>query len=472
MAAPKLSIRKDRKNEAGECMVIARYRAKGESSPLRLSTEIYIQENYFQDGVINGYDLHTRRLKQKELDDFLIRLNGIIDGYKKEGILEPTGKQVKERYDDLYSTKKEETTTPVIEPIKVKLSPFEAFEKYINDSDTGVRLLDGKHISNGTLKNYKSAKNILEGFIEEKMKEETESNPFNLKWEHINYQFYLNFCNYCWYDLNHFDNNLGKYITRLRAFLNYCVDEEIIEKPIYNKKKWIIYKEKDVDSMVLLPHEIFALDELTKQDLKGCIKGFETKNLLMLSIFTCLRVSDLMLLNKYCFKESAGQYTLDLSQVKTSGRVKSIPLPKIANKYIKWVLSEDFKKVSDQYYNRNLKHLGKWFKRFMIKNQDTFLKKDYILSVDWNEKFRRIRFRKKAKVEELVDIENMFTTHMGRRSGITMYLIKGYQNAMVQAISGHSSAEQMLDYERHIQRFIGRDTTELFKKLDIDSGLV
>lgn len=466
MAEPKLSLRKDRTNDNGECMVMARYRAKGEKTPLRLSTEIYVDPAIFQDGVIIGGDIHTRRLKQKELDDFLIRITGIIDSFKKDGTLEPLGTQVKARYDELYNKKeepKQEIPVPVAQ-VPAQLSVFEAFQKFIDDSESGERLdKNGKRIENGTIKNYRSTLKLLKSFEKE--------TGYILTWETVNYQFYKAFCNYCFDVKLYYDNNTGKYIKDLKSFLNYSHGEEFIPSPLYNKK-WIKYSEKDPDSFNFYPHEVLILDQLTPDQLKGCINGVEVRDILMLSIFTCLRISDLKKLNQHSFKKIGNEYYINLVQKKTVGKVNSLALPPIANKYVKRFMTGEIKLDSDQYYNRLLKGFARWLIRHIQKDHKKYEKMGYILNDSWfkfghpeglnpeeNKDvvfFTRNRKRRGINVLEHNPLHEAFSSHMGRRTGITMYLILGESAIEVMKRSGHKTMNQLLTYENMASQFVGK----------------
>ena len=203
------------------------------------------------------------------------------------------------------------------------------------------------------------------------------------------------------------------------------------------------FRLRPTNSFSFFPHEIFILDRLTTEELNGCkisgprgesVDAVQIRNLLVLSCLTVLRVSDLLTLTKYNFKELRGFYTLTVNQTKTNTKILGVPLPKMANKYIRWIISGGYQKITDQYYNRCLKTFGTWFMRYMKKHIGEYKKQGLVLQYEtWADgKYKRDKYRQGALVKHegdepntLEPLEKGFKSHMGRKSGITMYLIKG-----------------------------------------------
>lgn len=226
----KYDLRKDHKNESGEQGIIIKYNAKGEKSPWRLSTGVYIRKEFFVNGVITDPDIPAaaRSERQTQVNLVMKRVKGIIKDFQEDGINEPPIKDVKSKYSDLFNKKEEELKEVpeiVFEP-ETTYTPITAFEKFIADSKSGERREHkGQIVAPRTIDNYQSTLNILNSFIKGK--------KYNLDtWDKLDYKFYLAFTNYMFDDLKHFDGNCGKNVKHIKTVLNWAVGKKIIPKQI------------------------------------------------------------------------------------------------------------------------------------------------------------------------------------------------------------------------------------------------
>jgi integrase len=460
MAVLKLDIRKDHKNELGESSIIVKYNATGEKSPLRISTGVYVNKDFFTNGVITDPSIPAaaRKERQSQIDDIKKRVEHVRDSFREEGIDQPLGRDIKARYDELYNQRKEEPEEPE-SPAPVQLSPFETLDLLIEESENGKRRSkSGDKVVYGTLKNYKSARAILQTFVKE--------TGYKLdKWEDFTYDdFYLKFTDFCFDTQKYYDNNTGRYVKNIRTFLNYALEKKFIPNKIYDKR-WIVWKEENVDSFVLYPDELKIISRLTDDELKTIKNGIRTRDLFIVGCLTCVRVSDLMRLGDYLTR-IGDDYYFKYSQTKTQNNVgnKVHPLgTAIINKYLS--TEEGFPSITDVTYNKDLKEFGRFVKRYMINNKAKFKTQGKELQ-DWESAFSKARRRRGKVVKtEKIPFEKVFTTHLMRRTGITSLFIAGLKPHEIMKISGHKTIGELQKYEKVADRFINKSSNEAWDKL-------
>lgn len=450
MAKPKLTLRAGYTNKDGESPVILIYRAKGEKDFMRKTTGIFCKKGFLINNIISDPDLHPkiRNDRQEVLDIFLKRVKKIVKHLnEEEGIHQPEWRMVDRKYGELYDPKPEEVEEMISVPAKVQnLLPMESFQKFIDDSVNGIRRTKkGGMIAKDTVKNYRSTKLILNKFIAHTKYD------FN-KWENINYTFYCRFTDYCFNVLNHFDNNVGKYVKQIRTWLTWAEEEGIIQKKPYNSK-WIVWKENSVDSLVLYPDELKVLGRLPEKKFSGIPNGIRTRDLFLLGCLTCVRVSDIHKLEKEYIQKINGSYYFNYSDEKTGGEAGTEVAPvgqKIIEKYLN--TEEGFPKISDVHFNRDLKQFGKFLKRYFIKHKKELAEEKLILQ-DWENSFKKAR-RKRGKVVEVQEVDrDQFTSHLMRRTGITSLAIAGLTKDEIKKVSGHKTDSELDKYIKIADRF-------------------
>lgn len=169
MAAPKFTLKSGYTNKENEYRVILTYRAKGEKDFMRKTTGVFCRKGFLNNGIISDPILHPniRNERQEILDTIMQRIKRIIKHFQEEeGIYEPEWRLVENRYEELFNSKDGLNDKPVPSPQEAKkLSPMESFQKFINDSASGIRRTKkGGKIAKDTVKNYRSTKLNLEKF--------------------------------------------------------------------------------------------------------------------------------------------------------------------------------------------------------------------------------------------------------------------------------------------------------------------
>lgn len=304
------------------------------------------------------------------------------------------------------------------------LTFLEAFDRFIKDSENGIRkTVKERKIESNTIKNYKTVYNNLVKF----------SAIYDLSdWNNINERFYNSFCEYCWNSLLHFDNHVGKSIRIIKTAINYFVESKLIEQPI-NLKKWYNWKE-EIDILVLYRDEIRLISKMKLANEKLD----RTRDIFLFGISTTLRVEHLLSLTKNDIQLINGEYFINSIVHKTKKPIR-IVLNSIAVQILE--------KYKDRYhtilptisaakFNENIKELATAFAEYVKTEKETNNLK--IIGNDWENNFKRRRTRKGVYVNEYIKPEKYISSHIMRRTGITNLLIEGLSPYEVSQISGHS----------------------------------
>lgn len=329
---------------------------------------------------------------------------------------------------------------------------LECFQLFIDKSANGERKTKkGKRISTNTVKKYKVTQNLLNDFVKD--------TKFVLNWKNINDDFYDAFTNYCWHTRKHFDNHVGTQVANLMAFLNWCADEKIIQDKIYSSK-WIMWKEDEVDALVLYPEEIQLL---YKMPIEG-VRLNHVRDTFLFGCFTCLRAGNLLNLTESDINIVGNSWYINPIQVKTD-KPLLIKLHEIPVSYILKYRGK-FKTLLPEFthdeYSYWLKELGKKFKDYI---KDQKIPESTIIN-DWNKPFTRIRYKQGKPYKQEVEIDQLLNPHTERSTGITNLLMMGMREFEVKKISGHAKDSKAFGkYVRFAQKFIDAQSDAAWDKI-------
>lgn len=329
--------------------------------------------------------------------------------------------------------------------IPVRGEFMQCFNQFIAASETGVRKSrKGEVLSKWTIKKYKVTKSLLEDF--------QEVSNYDLVWKNINDAFYDKFTQYCWHVRGHYDNHVGTQISNLMAFLNWCVDEKMIRDKIYSEK-WIVWKEDEVDALVLYPDEIPILYNMPIPDEKKYIRTEEARDNFIVGCLTLLRSGNLLKLDESDLEILGNVWYLNAVQIKVNKKIR-IKLHDIAVEIIKKYRGKYTTLLPDMtidVYNDNLKKLAKLFKAHL----ETLQLSEDVVTNQWDKPFTRVRYKQGKPIKIHVDITDILTPHCERSTGITNLLIAGMREFEVKKISGHSKDSKAFGkYVRIAQRFV------------------
>ncbi|WP_017732762.1 phage integrase SAM-like domain-containing protein [Nafulsella turpanensis] len=460
MAVPKLTLKSGYKNNDGEQRVILTYRAKGEKDFLRKTTGVFCRKGYLNNNVISDPGLHPniRKERQEVLDLMLNRFKKLLKDFEEEGKKDPAWRVVDAKFEEIYNPKPE--PVPVVVKEKKQLNPLQSFQAFIDATADGSRRgQNSKKIGDRTVVNYKvTQKNLLEF---------QKLTGFNLNsWDNITDEFYFRFTDYCFDDLNHYDNTVGKTVRQIRAWLGWCKEKGIISAVPYNRK-WKVWEEKEVDSLVLWPDELKVIGRLPEEKFNVIKNGIRTRDLFLLGCLTCVRVSDLFKL-----KEGAGYvekrgttYYFGYDQDKTDGNagVEIAPIGSaIIEKYNN--TEEGFPIIHDVTFNKDLKEFGRFMKRYFIKNKAELEKEGLVLQ-NWEKPFSKRR-RKRGEVVTIEEVDrDKFTSHLMRRTGITSLAIAGLTKDEIKKVSGHSTDSELDKYIKVADRFRNKNISNAWASI-------
>lgn len=245
----------------------------------------------------------------------------------------------------------------------------------------------------------------------------------------FNKDFYINFESYLSKKKNPLDEERGllndtiyKYISTLKSFLSWCNENGHVVHPDTFKKHQSAFKRKTHNEIVVLTES--ELNDLYEYDLSNKPSFDRVRDLFCFACFTGQRFSDIMRFNKADFK--GDKWTFLSSKTK-----KKVTVP--FNGYISRG-SEILKKynyklpiISNQKFNDYIKDIGQ------------------LVGID--EPVRIIRFNGKKEIIIEKPKYDFMSSHMGRRTMVTVLLSKGVPITLVQKITQHSDIRTLMKYE-------------------------
>jgi integrase len=322
------------------------------------------------------------------------------------------------------------------------LNFIELFDEFVTLSENGKRKTKkGKVVKEDRVAIYKYTQELLKDFQSKK--------KYNFSWSNINNEFYGKFTAWLWDDKGFYDNSVGTVINVIKTYLNWAVDQKKIPHKYYDST-WITWIE-EIDIFVFYPDELKLLFSM---EAKG--KIVETKDTFLAGCMTCLRVKNLLSLERDMY--SGGK--LKVYTTKT-GKAMTLEVPpaldKIFNKYPN-LLPPNNKRQ----FNKDLKKLGSWFKEEILK---LTLNKDFIGN-SWTNNFIRTRHRRGEPTQIPIDMGDIISSHTMRRTGITTLLIMGLSETEVKAISGHDiSSRSFAKYVKIAEQYLSKKSNEAWSKI-------
>jgi integrase len=301
------------------------------------------------------------------------------------------------------------------------------FEDYV------IYSMEGKEysITESTAKSYRSTRNRVLKF-EKKIKRKYGIQDVNLDFKEsfIKWARNKNGGNYA-------DDTWGKSIKHIKTVCEYAktklrieVDDSIFTKEVRKTKETV----KDI-------HPHLSLEELKRIESMELDDSMDNvRDWLIISCFTALRVSDLMRVDtKMIERTKSGLKAIRIRHLKTGIEVLTPILPPV-QRIMDKRLGQFPKPIAEQYYNRELKKLGKEAK----------------LTEKLNYKLRNGEDNNRI-VRGIYEKWELMTSHIGRRSFCTnMY--GEMDNFSIMLVSGHKTIHQFLEYigkkeDKHIDKF-------------------
>jgi len=212
-----------------------------------------------------------------------------------------------------------------------------------------------------------------------------------------------------------FNNTIFSYIKRLKIFLAYALENGLTKNDEFKKFKVF---EEDIEVICYSREE---LEEIQSVDLNGNKRLENVRDLFLLESYTGLRYSDIFNLKP----ENIVGDQLIITTQKTKERL-SLPLSLPATKIITKFLAGDVQPISPQKMNKYLKELCKL--------------------AGFTQPISIVRYSGSTRIEQLIPKCELSTSHVGRKSFVTIHLTEGVPPHVVMALSGHKSEREFRKY--------------------------
>jgi integrase len=298
-----------------------------------------------------------------------------------------------------------------------KNSFWDRFEEFIQQKEKIYSIL--------TIRKYKALKSHLERFEKDRR--------YRITFESIDLVFYDKFYNYLLtYDnsrIEDFKGLLGdtvsKYIAVLKSFMQWAFDRGFHQNTTFQHKQFSARKTSKIDIVTLTEKEFI---QLFKHDFHENKTYERVRDVFCFALLTCQRWSDIENFNKDDVKDEVWE----LLSVKT-----------------KKVIRVPFK----GFIKPALDILEKYKYQLPIISQQKF--NDYLKKVGEEAKISEQVVIKRFSGNEMIEIRkpkyDFMSSHMARRSGITILLQKGVPLTTVMKLSGHSDVKTLMKYENTSQ---------------------
>lgn len=268
--------------------------------------------------------------------------------------------------------------------------------------------------------------------IKKHLFEYANKNKLDLSLDNIDMNFYSNFTKFL-QKKSLRDSTIGSIIKFMKAFMNFTYFEGYHNNLKF--KKFKVLKEEPVP--ITLTGEELQILQTKEFDSK---KLNQIKDLFLIQIYTCLRVSDLMSITMKNIDLEKNQIVGIVTQ-KTNVKIPPIPLNPILRSILLRYNDSGLPRYSNQKYNIYIKELCKE------------------LGFD-NEIEIKQFYNGKAKIEKKMKYE-LISSHSARRTGATLYYKSGYPKYYIMKLTGHKTEKSFL-------RYIGLEDDELLQ--DFENG--
>jgi len=298
-------------------------------------------------------------------------------------------------------------------PKTVKNSFWDRFEEFIDHKKKIYSIL--------TIRKYNALKAHLKKFEEEKR--------YKITFESIDLIFYDKFYNY----LLNYDNSriedfkgllsdtVSKYIAVLKSFMQWTFDRGYHQNIAFQHKQFSANKAQKIDIVTLTEKEFY---QLYNHDFHENPTYEKVRDVFCFALMTGQRWSDIEQFKREDVKDDTWEFisvkTKKTIRVPFKGFIR--PALDILEKY-----HYQLPLISQQKFNENLKKVGEEVKI----NEPVIIK----------------RFSGSVKIEIKKPKHSFMSSHMARRSCITILLQKGVAPTTVMKLSGHTDLKTLMKYE-------------------------
>jgi len=259
-----------------------------------------------------------------------------------------------------------------------------------------------------TIAKYKTLKGLLL---------EIEKRTGSITFAKIDHDFYDRFRNYLIKKREHTNNTVGKYVSTFKTFLSWAEDRGLPVNPAYRKFK---VDEEDVEVVALTGDELKLIVDV---DLSANPRLDRVRDLFLFSCYTGARFGDVQSINRDDVRDRV--WHLRMNKTKSEIRIDLVErVQRILEKYTS--RNEWLPKISSQKMNDYLKELGKL--------------------VGLESPVRIVRYQGAKRIEDRGPKWQYLSSHVARRTFVTLSLERGMRPEVVMSVTGHRSFKTIKKY--------------------------
>jgi site-specific recombinase XerD len=289
--------------------------------------------------------------------------------------------------------------------VEEKETFFDHYEKFIEEKDQDVNI--GKR----TITYYRT--------VVKHLKEYSEVNRREISFETMNEEFYHSFTNYLSNTKELSYNTVVGIIKRLKVFLNYSIRVGYTDND--NFRFTFKSTERQAQTISLTLSEVEKLENYKTTEEEY----INVRDLFLILIYTGLRYSDLSNLKKEnIFFDSK---RIEITTIKTRDHV-IIPIHRKLEVLLKNFVDGKYNLVKNLKFNQILKSV--------------------CMDAGIDDTVQKITYYGHRRVEDSISKYDLITSHVGRRTYITLSLMKGAIPEQVMQISGHADRSSFQRYVR------------------------
>ena len=269
--------------------------------------------------------------------------------------------------------------------------------------------IDVKETERGerTIAKYRTLQTILKEF---------ERGGGRLTFDEINHEFYDAFKKFLIKKRGLTNNSIGKYVSTLKTFLSWAEDRGA---PIGKDYRRFKVDEEDVEVIALTSAE---LEKIRQVDLSNYPRLDRIRDLFLFACYTGARFGDVQNLNM----DDVHGDTWHLRMGKTKSELRVHLVPNALDILKKYSIEGKMPKISSQRMNDYLKELGRL--------------------ANICEPERIVRYQGAKRVENRGPKWQFLSSHVARRTFVTISLERGMRPEVVMRMTGHRSFKTMKKY--------------------------
>ncbi|MEP7375359.1 MAG: hypothetical protein ABI675_18305 [Chitinophagaceae bacterium] len=346
--------------------------------------------------------------------------------------------------------------------MKKQLSMISLFEIFIKDTAKGKRRkLNMQKIKPSSVENYRYTLKLLREYEvytgKELLIKTNTGNNQRLVRQEKNYwdNFYRQFSRFLFYEKGYYDNYCGDVFKHIKCFFRYMKNEKFLPIPECYKRFYV--RKEEIGIVTLLPERFcfLVMDQQFNERLNSMQRRY--RDIFVFGCISALRYADLFNLRIRDVEKRGADYFLNYRSLKTDTHVK-IKLPEFAisifNKYSRRKKPHQklFLYVSLNCFNIQIRRLGRL--------------------AGWTEPVAKFRRRDGEQTEIKYNGRSSYrfcdllSSHVMRRTGITILLMLGMPEYLVRKISGHTAhSESFFRYVNFANSYVTDEINKVHSQL-------